>query len=76
MDNDWVIRTISEQVYQQYPEFTGVHPKIQQIQTGKSAHFTLTYQTTVRTASGLTLRRRVKVVSNPQGKIQKITSSK
>jgi len=76
MNNDGIIQSVSAQVYRQYPEFKGVHPEVRWTSSEKTNRCTLTYQTTIRTANGKNLHRRVKVICNTDGKIQKISTSK
>jgi len=71
------VKSISNQVYRQFPEMHGVQPKKRlQSGTGKAnPTYTLTFQTTVRTQDGRQLDRWVRVVANEQGSIIKMTTS-
>ncbi len=76
-----IIKTISNQVYRQFPELSGIQPKVRQ-QVAKSAipsagpTFLLTYNTKVEIGNGASLSRLVRVTATPQGSILKITTSK
>lgn len=78
MDKDWIIRTVSEHVYRKFPELAGVKPsfKWSPHAQGNPMSCTLTFQTTVQTANGKKMPRRVKVTADVEGKILKVTSSK
>lgn len=78
MDKDWIIRAVSEHVYRKFPEFAGVKPsfKWSPHAQGNPMSCTLTFQTTVQTANGKKMPRRVKVTADAEGKILKVTSSK
>jgi hypothetical protein len=78
MNNDWIVKTISEKIYQKYPEFSGIQPSIKWNSPPQAAKETcvLTFQTTVTTGTGKKIARRVKVISDLNGNIQKISSSK
>ncbi len=75
------IKSISNQVYRQFPEMSGIQPKVR-LQQPKSASpnapttYLLTYNTKVPVGNGQLLQRLVRVVVNPQGSILKITTSR
>jgi len=76
MNDDWIVQSVSAQVFRQYPELKGIHPDVHWTQNGETKRCSLIFQTTVKTATGKNLHRRIKVVTNADGKIQKISSSR
>jgi hypothetical protein len=70
------IKSISSQVYRSFPELNGVQPEVKAAPSGSQGGYTLVYQTRVKTSTGKSILRRVKVVSSSEGQILKITSSK
>jgi hypothetical protein len=76
MNDDWIIQSVSAQVYKQFPELKGIHPQLRWSSQTATHHCTLIFQTTAQTVNGKKLNRRVRVTCNADGKIQKISSSK
>jgi hypothetical protein len=80
--NQDLIKAINQEVYRRFPDFSGVRPKVQSQRAAKAdakpgeAGFLLTYQTSVEVQGSKRLPRWVRVVVSPQGKIQKITTSR
>ncbi len=75
------IKSINQDVYRRFPEFTGVQPKVQKQTTSSKASgdlqtFLLTYKGQASLPGQKTLPRWVRVVANEQGKILKITTSR
>jgi hypothetical protein len=76
------IDTISSSIHKQFPEFTGIKPKVRLQGDAKSGSkqkvptYLLTYESKVRVAEGKTLTRWVRVVATDSGKILKITTSR
>jgi hypothetical protein len=78
------IQKISTQVYRQFPEVSGVKPKVRprpasgksSSQNGSSETYLLTFQGMASLGSGKSMPRLVRVVATPQGKILKISTSR
>lgn len=60
-------------VYRQFPELKGANPQIKTLPADK---FQLIFQSKVKTEDGKTLPRTVRVVSDKNGKILKLTTSR
>jgi hypothetical protein len=71
MDN-LVMERVCKQVYQKFPEISGVRPSIKQ--NGNDS--LLIFQANQRTSDGHTIHRTVRVTVNLQGKIIKTTTSR
>lgn len=72
-----LVKVISTQVYRQFPEVKGVRPKVRvQSGSGDNSKFLLTFQGEVKTASGKSMPRLVRVVASAGGNILKITTSR
>lgn len=76
-----VIRKISSQVYQRFPELDGSKPIIQ-LQSGIQAKtvvndstYVIMYQTNTRSTKGITIPRRVRVVADESGNILRMSTS-
>lgn len=75
-----ILKTISTQIYRQFPEMAGVQPKAR-LQSGAAAKgnaqtYLVTFNTQVRLEGGKSLPRWVRVVVNEKGKVLKITTSR
>jgi hypothetical protein len=71
------VKSISSQVYRQFPELSGVKPKVRlQSGEGDRSKYLLTFSSRVELPQGKTLSRSVRVVASAQGSIIKITTSK
>jgi len=77
-----LVNSISSQVYRQFPEVQGCHPKVQlqaspQPKTNASSStYLITYRGAATAVNGKSILRIVRVVANDQGKILKITTSR
>ena len=77
-----IIQRINREVYAQFPEMAGHSPKVKpkNIPGAKSINgsqtYSLTYDSTARTAEGKRFLRRVNVVADQKGKILKLTTSR
>jgi hypothetical protein len=76
-----LIKTISQDVYRRFPEFAGIQPKVrvqptQSKGSGSPQTYLLTYNSRVSLPDHKTLPRWVRVVSNEQGRILKVTTSR
>lgn len=76
-----VVEKISEEVYQRFPDFLEVKPKVKKQRTGdgvegKPPGCILIYRHEVAGAGGQAIVRVVRVVANEDGKIKKIAESK
>jgi len=76
------IREITKHVYKRFPEMQGSRPVVQ-VQNGtppkspsKETNFVITYHTTARSAKGNAIQRHVRVVTDPRGKILRMTTSR
>jgi hypothetical protein len=87
MDSNTLLK-ISTQIYKRFPEVTGVQPKIRSQQPGpgpmgqsetgllpEARIYLLTYHTTVSGPGGITIPRWVRVTTDMQGRIIKISTS-
>lgn len=72
MDNS-VINSACKSIYQKYPEFQGVSPKISS-QPGERA--LLIFSSKGKTADGKVIARTLRVVVDARGKIVKATTSR
>lgn len=75
-----ILKSISAQIYRQFPEMAGVQPKAR-LQAGPAARqdsqtYLITFNTRVRLDTGQTMPRWVRVVVNEKGKVLKITTSR
>lgn len=68
----YLLSTICKEVYRQFPEITGIAPKV----TERPDGHLLVFKSNVTTANGRKLPRTIRVVVNHQGKITKLTTSK
>jgi len=66
------IERVSKQVVHDYPEMRGARPSI----SSQGANFVLTYRGKVRTASGAEMARIVRAVTDEEGRVIKISTSK
>jgi hypothetical protein len=75
-----ILKTISAQIYRQFPEMAGVQPKarLQPAPASKPAAQTylVTFNTQVKVEGGRSMPRWVRVVVNDKGKVLKITTSR
>jgi hypothetical protein len=77
-----LIKSISSQVYQRFPEMAGHHPKVTKQPTSQAksisviSKYLLTYKGTVQAQNGKSIPRMVRVVADSNGKILKITTSR
>lgn len=68
---------ITAQVRAQCPDVSAAPPTIRpEPASGEPARFLLLYQHLARTADGRTLKRVVRVVADPHGRILKLTTSR
>jgi hypothetical protein len=67
-----VLDSVCKQIYQKFPEFSGVRPSIKQ----NGENQLLIFKTNQRTSDGLTIQRTVRVTVNLLGKIIKTTTSR
>jgi len=67
-----LLKSICTQVYQNYPEFDGLSPKIKS--QGDNTLFI--FNNTMKTADGKLIERSIRVVANQSGKIIKMTTSR
>jgi len=78
--NPEIQKSISQQIYHQFPEVAGCKPTIRKQPNPKhpDTHLTylLTYRNSVTTADGKILPCLVRVVASEKGKIIKISSSR
>ncbi|MBW8010115.1 MAG: hypothetical protein FVQ83_02580 [Chloroflexi bacterium] len=76
------LNTISNKVYQRFPEVAGNKPRVKNVTrvTAKSVSgpetFELTFRGTAINASGKNMPRLVRVVANAKGKILRISTSR
>jgi len=71
-----IVERINARVYREYPELRGVAPTVGSQSGGGRTQYALTYRGKVRTQSGATLPRQVRVVADERGQILKISTSK
>lgn len=73
-----LIDTISKRVYTQFPELRGSRPKIKQSKglTTHQTNFVLTYNIISKDIRGNKIPRHVRVVTDPNGKILKMSTSR
>lgn len=67
---------ICERVYRRFPEMKGVRPSIKRQQAQGQERFLLRFQTDVSLEGGARMSSTVRVVTNGDGKILKMTSSR
>lgn len=67
------VQTVCRQVYQKFPDFQGVQPKILQQPNGSSL---LLFETEGRTPDGKLIKRTIRVVVGNNGKIAKMSTSR
>ena len=65
--------SVCASVYRQFPELRGVAPQVKSLPADK---YQLVFNGKVKTADGKTLPRTVRVVSDKNGKILKLTTSR
>jgi hypothetical protein len=71
------VKSISSKIYRQFPELSGVRPKVRlQSGTGSSSKYLLTFSGEVKLATGKSMPRTVRVVASSAGDIVKISTSK
>lgn len=81
MNND-LLPTINNQIYRQFPEFSGVKPSIQKHAPSKNPSeqtpitYLLIYSIHAQVANNKSMVRVVRVVVNEKGKIIKVTTSR
>jgi hypothetical protein len=63
---------ICKRIYKQFPEVNGKKPKVLKQAQNKL----LLFEGTAKTPDGHTIKRSVRVVINPDGKVKKITTSR
>jgi hypothetical protein len=73
-----LIAKISKKVYSQFPELKGSKPKVKQSKTlsSQQTNFVLTYNTISKDIRGHTIPRHVRVVTDTNGKILKMSTSR
>lgn len=69
-------KAICERVYRRFPAMKGVRPSIRRQQTQGQDRFLLRFEATVSLEDGARLPTTVRVVTNADGKILKMTSSR
>jgi hypothetical protein len=68
-----IINSISQQVYQRFPEVKGSSPKVESQESGRVL---LVYSGSATAANGHSIQRIVRVVAAENGKIIKMTTSR
>lgn len=68
------IRSVCQEVYRRFPEFSGVRPRVQE-SSSRAGLFTLTFQTRASLSEDKILARWVRVVADNQGHITRLTTS-
>lgn len=68
-----LLAAVCGKIYQRFPEMKGVAPKVQKYE---GEQVLLLFKSAGKTADGKTIMRTVRVVATPEGKINKITTSR
>ena len=75
-----ILKSVSAQIYRQFPEMAGVQPKARlqaaSASRPESQTYLITFNTQVRLGTGQSMPRWVRVVVNEKGKVLKITTSR
>ena len=72
-----IIQKITKKVARQFPEMQGVRPAIRQQSTpNNTKQFTLTYKGMANLPGGKTMKRIVRVVADPKGKVIRMSTSR
>lgn len=77
-----LLRSITSQIYRQFPEIEGATPKVslqpsyQAKSSSSSASFLITYRRSVKSSSGKSISRIVRVTADSHGRILKVTTSR
>ena len=72
-----IIEKITKKVTRQFPEMQGVRPAIRQHATRNNGEqFTLTYKGTANLPGGKTMKRIVRVVADPKGKVIRMSTTR
>jgi hypothetical protein len=78
--NSNAVQMVSKEVYRQFPDFSGVKPKVQAQNSSARASaektYLLTYHQNAQLGTGKVLPRWVRVVADESGKILKISTSR
>jgi hypothetical protein len=78
--NSSTVQMVSKEVYRQFPDFSGVKPKVQAQKSPSRASsektYLLTYHQNAHLGTGKVLPRWVRVVADEGGKILKISTSR
>jgi hypothetical protein len=69
-------QAICERVYRRFPEMKGIRPSVRRQQFQGRDQFLLRFETAVSVEGGARLQAIVRVVTNADGKILKMTSSR
>lgn len=74
------LKSISTQIYRQFPEVAGCQPKIRPQSgaqsTGAGQTYVITYRGSATASNGKSIPRLVRVTANGKGKILKVTTSR
>ncbi len=68
-----ILEKVNQQIYTQFPYLNNVVPNVEEMPVGT---FELRYQGSVQTANGMSLPVVVKVITDAQGRIQKLVTSR
>ncbi|NPV85657.1 MAG: hypothetical protein HPY45_06565 [Anaerolineae bacterium] len=68
-----LLESICKDIYQRFPEVNGVRPKVRKYETDS---YLLIFQAKAQTSNGLSMQRTVRVVTDPSGKVKKVSTSR
>lgn len=75
-----VLSSVLDQVYHRFPDYSGIHPKIQKREAqgnqAASESFLLVFHKVVKTENNRQLPKWLRVVVNSSGKIIKVSNSR
>ncbi len=69
------LRSVCQEVYRRFPEFSGVRPKVQ-ASSNRAGSYTLTFQARAKVNGEKSINRWVRVVADDQGNISRMTTSR
>jgi hypothetical protein len=76
--DEQMVQAVSREIYRRFPELQGKQPRVQSYRAGKSKPFVgyvFSYASLAMVAPGRQLAFNVRVITDEQGKIVKITAS-
>ncbi len=70
------VDAICRQVYRRFPELDGARPRVKTEGSDGRERYVLSFQRTVRTSDGASMRVNVRAVADASGRVVKMTSSR